>query len=1203
MKRTKSTGCIFAIGLMFTGHSAFGQITVEQDGSGDHTTITAAIAAASDGDTILIGAGTYPEGPISFLGKELTLDGVDPSTRIISSERDGDPVFVIDGGQEEMFNALENLTISGARSTGDGGGILLDQSSLHVINCTIEDNQTGTDLNGGGLCITNGSRCVVSSSRFVDNLASGGRGGGLYVSDDSEVWLRNTDFINNSAAVGGGACIDLAGDCTADRCVFAGNSATSGGGLSIGGNNKTAGLETPRVISCAFTGNTAGTGGAIRMVPYDDPDDFSIGGGGRIDNCTFSMNSALTAPVVQVAGAGVIDQASIRNGIIWMNSGSQGSVQDARPNFSHCQMDPAYLDEILENPFSSTLENVSSVDPRFLDELGPDDVAGTGDENLRVMPGSPAIDRGTTAVGLTSSDFDLAGNSRRIDDPATVDGAGSGTPPIDRGAYEFDPTQLDEQGFAVWAGGGTDTGILDEDNWFDGVVSDSTHTWVFDGNDEREEIATAESGQALIGGLTLGSGELSLKRSPPSSGVIRLKDGPSTSSSDYASLQVTPFAGETGTLCLETGLVADNVFVRNQGRLMMDTDSFIQVLGSGLVRIDGANSLVQAINLNESVTVSSDLLNLGKVQIKHNELVVTGDYMQSGTRLDGTEAKGSLEFLLLAPEGSSNRLTVTGQAQLSGNISFELGQQPVKAGDSFTVLTAESGLAGTSFDFAVTQDFTNQGLAFLLSTESALAGGSEDVVATAVNFSDLLSGTAAGNDTAGASVQDLIFADIDGDGFEDMILSVDNGVAAGAVAVLLNQGVTGGSWDEFESYGTWVFTVGIGPRGLDVGYINDDEALDVVVANYTDGTFTVLLNDSTVGSVSFTEPLGNPFDADSDKFAPSSLPVDVCVKNLDADPLNLSDVLVTNELDGSVWAFQNTSTFFSTSLGNEQESKPAKAIARFSPGRGGGGRDDDAVGSSESDDGTSSGKPSGELLSGSGITMVWTSYDTPPGSAPIDLATADFNGDGRIDVATINSGDATVSIFTDTGIGIYDPASTFSLPSGFTNPISISAGDLDADGDIDLSYIAENGGGQFATFTIQNTLAAPENVFGWVVGTVQDLAGQGPFLTRTSDVDNDGDDDVIALVTSSSLLASKSGAVPGFFTTEMTPVNPEKETCVGDYDGDGVVAGSDLATLLAAWGTEDAEIDLTGDALIDGADLATLLAAWGPCDDEESIVD
>ena len=96
---------------------------------------------------------------------------------------------------------------------------------------------------------------------------------------------------------------------------------------------------------------------------------------------------------------------------------------------------------------------------------------------------------------------------------------------------------------------------------------------------------------------------------------------------------------------------------------------------------------------------------------------------------------------------------------------------------------------------------------------------------------------------------------------------------------------------------------------------------------------------------------------------------------------------------------------------------------------------------------------------------------------------------------------------------------------------------------------------------------------------------------------------MIALVTSSSLLAGDGEAVPGFFTTEMLAVNPKTQSCVGDYDGDGVVAGSDLATLLGAWGSEDPEVNLTGDVLIDGADLASLLAVWGACDDEDSFVD
>lgn len=53
--------------------------------------------------------------------------------------------------------------------------------------------------------------------------------------------------------------------------------------------------------------------------------------------------------------------------------------------------------------------------------------------------------------------------------------------------------------------------------------------------------------------------------------------------------------------------------------------------------------------------------------------------------------------------------------------------------------------------------------------------------------------------------------------------------------------------------------------------------------------------------------------------------------------------------------------------------------------------------------------------------------------------------------------------------------------------------------------------------------------------------------------------------------------------------------CPADLSGDGVVNGTDLATLLAAWGGAG-PADLDGSGAVGGADLAVLLAAWGPCD-------
>lgn len=53
---------------------------------------------------------------------------------------------------------------------------------------------------------------------------------------------------------------------------------------------------------------------------------------------------------------------------------------------------------------------------------------------------------------------------------------------------------------------------------------------------------------------------------------------------------------------------------------------------------------------------------------------------------------------------------------------------------------------------------------------------------------------------------------------------------------------------------------------------------------------------------------------------------------------------------------------------------------------------------------------------------------------------------------------------------------------------------------------------------------------------------------------------------------------------------------VADFNGDSVVNGADLASMLSGWGPvngKTANLDLTGDGVVNGADLATLLSNWG----------
>ncbi len=51
--------------------------------------------------------------------------------------------------------------------------------------------------------------------------------------------------------------------------------------------------------------------------------------------------------------------------------------------------------------------------------------------------------------------------------------------------------------------------------------------------------------------------------------------------------------------------------------------------------------------------------------------------------------------------------------------------------------------------------------------------------------------------------------------------------------------------------------------------------------------------------------------------------------------------------------------------------------------------------------------------------------------------------------------------------------------------------------------------------------------------------------------------------------------------------------CPADLDGNAVVDGSDLGTVLSAWGSDGGDID--GDGITSGADLGLLLGGWGAC--------
>jgi hypothetical protein len=69
------------------------------------------------------------------------------------------------------------------------------------------------------------------------------------------------------------------------------------------------------------------------------------------------------------------------------------------------------------------------------------------------------------------------------------------------------------------------------------------------------------------------------------------------------------------------------------------------------------------------------------------------------------------------------------------------------------------------------------------------------------------------------------------------------------------------------------------------------------------------------------------------------------------------------------------------------------------------------------------------------------------GLGPVSIASADLDGDGKLDLVTANSGDSTVSVLLGHGDGTF--AAKVDYPVG-TNPHSVSLDDVDGDRRLDI---------------------------------------------------------------------------------------------------------------------------------------------------------
>ncbi len=167
------------------------------------------------------------------------------------------------------------------------------------------------------------------------------------------------------------------------------------------------------------------------------------------------------------------------------------------------------------------------------------------------------------------------------------------------------------------------------------------------------------------------------------------------------------------------------------------------------------------------------------------------------------------------------------------------------------------------------------------------------------------------------------------------------------------------------------------------------------------------------------------------------------------------------------------------------------------------------------------------------------------GNEPYGPTVGDFNGDGKLDVAVVNDDNGTVGVLLGDGMGGFSPVVTYA--AGASDPSDLTTGDFNGDGKLDLARVSYGTPGTFGI------------LLGTGTGTFQPVTtfssgGNKAYAIVTADFNGDGRLDLAATNHGSGTVAICLGDGTGGFSAPITVSSGGSTPCyleAGDFNGDG----------------------------------------------------